>query len=384
MMLTRRNKVARSPDIWPGFVDAISTLLLVLIFLLVVFVLAQFFLSHALSGRDEALNRLNQQVTELADLLALEELANTGLREDIAQLGTQLQASNKDRENLNRRLFTALGESDEMTQRMAALELSQADTEAAFNEVSLRLSAALTAMEAEKLALKESQKALVTNEVLLGEQRELSSAAQRQVALLNQQIAAVRIQLNSIESALQIAEASITEKDIQIVDLGKRLNVALATKVGELSRYRSEFFGRLRDSLSNTSEVSIEGDRFVIQSGVLFASGSADLGSSGETQLADVADLLLRISADIPNDIQWVLRIDGHTDKRPISTSQFPSNWELSAARAISVARYLTNRGVPPDRLMTAGFGEFQPILDRDDDQAYRTNRRIEFKLTER
>ena len=162
------------------------------------------------------------------------------------------------------------------------------------------------------------------------------------------------------------------------------MNVALATKVGELSRYRSEFFGRLRDSLSDTSEVSIEGDRFVIQSGVLFASGSAELGSSGETQLTGIADLLLRISADIPNDIQWVLRIDGHTDKRPINTSQFPSNWELSAARAISVARYLTDQGVPPGRLMTAGFGEFQPIVHRADDQAYRKNRRIEFKLTER
>lgn len=383
-MLARRNKVTRSPDIWPGFVDAISTLLLVLIFLLVVFVLAQFFLAHALSGRDEALNRLNQQVAELADLLALEELANIGLREDVAQLGTQLQASNKDRENLNRRLFTSLGENDEIAQEVVSLKLSQADAEATSQEVSLRLSAALTALEAEKLALKESQKALLSNQVLLGEQRELSTAAQRQVALLNQQIAALRIQLNSIESALQIAEANINEKDIQIVDLGKRLNVALATKVGELSRYRSEFFGRLRDSLSDTSEVSIEGDRFVIQSGVLFASGSAELGSSGETQLASIADLLLRISADIPNDIQWVLRIDGHTDKRPINTSQFPSNWELSAARAISVARYLTDQGVPPGRLMTAGFGEFQPIVNRDDDQAYRKNRRIEFKLTER
>ena len=154
--------------------------------------------------------------------------------------------------------------------------------------------------------------------------------------------------------------------------------------MGELSRYRSEFFGRLRDSLSERSEVSIEGDRFVIQSGVLFASGSAELDPEGKMQLADLANLLLKISEDIPSDIEWVLRIDGHTDKRPISTSQFPSNWELSAARAISVARHLTNEGVPPGRLMAAGFGEFQPIVDSDDEQAYRRNRRIEFKLTER
>ena len=383
-MLAKRNQTAHGPNIWPGFVDAISTLLLVLIFLLVVFVLAQFFLSHALSGRDEALSRLNQQVAELADLLALEELASTGLREDIAQLGTQLQASNKDREILNRQLFMALGENSEMDAELTALRLTQAATEASENEISLRLSAALTALAAEKLALKKSKEQLTSGELRLTEQKELSSAAQRQVALLNQQIAALRIQLSEIQSVLDVTETELQEKNVQVVDLGKRLNAALASKVGELSRYRSEFFGRLRDSLSERSEVSIEGDRFVIQSGVLFASASAELDPGGKMQLADLANLLLKISEDIPSDIEWVLRIDGHTDKRPINTSQFPSNWELSAARAISVARYLTNQGVPPGRLMAAGFGEFQPIVDSADEQAYRRNRRIEFKLTER
>lgn len=383
-MLAQRKRTSGGPNIWPGFVDAISTLLLVLIFLLVVFVLAQFFLSHALSGRDEALSRLNQQVAELADLLALEELANSGLREDIAQLGTQLQASNKDREALNRRLFIALGENDEMGGEITSLELAKQASDASENELSLRLSAALTALEAERLALKTSQKELASEQRLLTEQEELSTAAQRQVALLNQQIAALRIQLGTIQSALEIAETDLETKNIQVADLGKRLNTALATKVGELSRYRSEFFGRLRDSLSARSEVSIAGDRFVIQSGVLFASGSAELDPEGEKQLADLANLLLSISKDIPSEIEWVLRIEGHTDKRPINTSQFPSNWELSAARAISVTRYLTSEGVSPDRLMAAGFGEFQPILDSDTPQAYRKNRRIEFKLTER
>jgi len=239
-------------------------------------------------------------------------------------------------------------------------------------------------LAAEKLALKKSKEQLTSGELRLTEQKELSSAAQRQVALLNQQIAALRIQLSEIQSVLDVTETELQEKNVQVVDLGKRLNAALASKVGELSRYRSEFFGRLRDSLSERSEVSIEGDRFVIQSGVLFASASAELDPGGKMQLADLANLLLKISEDIPSDIEWVLRIDGHTDKRPINTSQFPSNWELSAARAISVARYLTNQGVPPGRLMAAGFGEFQPIVDSADEQAYRRNRRIEFKLTER
>ena len=327
---------------------------------------------------------MNQQVAELADLLALEESASAGLREDIAQLGTQLQASNKDRETLNRQLFIALGENSEMDAELNSLRLTEAAAEASEADISLRLSAALTALAAEKLALKKSQEQLTSGELLLTEQKELSSAAQRQVALLNQQIAALRIQLSEIQSVLDIAETELQEKNVQVVDLGKRLNAALASKVGELSRYRSEFFGRLRDSLSERSEVSIEGDRFVIQSGVLFASASAELDPGGKMQLADLANLLLKISEDIPSDIEWVLRIDGHTDKRPINTSQFPSNWELSAARAISVARHLTNEGVPPGRLMAAGFGEFQPIVDSDDEQAYRRNRRIEFKLTER
>ena len=174
------------------------------------------------------------------------------------------------------------------------------------------------------------------------------------------------------------------EKNVQIANLGQRLNVALADKVGELSRYRSEFFGRLRESLLGRSAVRIEGDRFVIQTGVLFGSGSSTLDPAGVTQLNDLATLLLDISQDIPTDIRWVLRIDGHTDKRPINTLQFPSNWELSAARAISVARYLINQGLPPSRVMAAGFGEFQPLIDQDTDEAYRANRRIELKLTER
>ena len=383
-MLTRKSRTKHGPDIWPGFVDAISTLLLVLIFLLVVFILAEFFLSRALSGRDEALSRLNQQVSELADLLALEQLTNEELRESIADLGLQLQTSTKDREELNRQLFLALEQQDNLGGDIAALQRLKDLSDAAREDLDLRLAAALAALEAEQAALLASRDETATNRAAMVEQEKLSTAAQRQVTLLNQQIAALRIQLNAIQAALDASEADITEKNVQIVDLGQRLNIALAQKVGELSQYRSEFFGRLRTSLSGRSSVSIEGDRFVIQSGVLFGSGSAQLDPAGETQLTDLAELLLDISADIPDDIRWVLRIDGHTDTRPINTPQFPSNWELSVARAISVARYLIDRGVSPNRLMAAGFGEFQPLVDRDSNDAYRANRRIELKLTER
>ena len=383
-MLTRKSRSRQGPDIWPGFVDAISTLLLVLIFLLVVFILSEFFLSRALSGRDEALSRLNQQVSELADLLALEQLTNEELRENIADLGLQLQTSTKDREELNRQLFLALEQKDNLGGDIASLQRLNEVSDAERKDLDSRLAAALAALKAEEAALLASRDETAGGRAALVEQTKLSTAAQRQVTLLNQQIAALRIQLNSIQAALDATEADIAEKNVQIVDLGRRLNVALAQKVGELSRYRSEFFGRLRASLSGRSAVSIEGDRFVIQSGVLFGSGSAQLDPAGEAQLNDLAQLLLDISADIPKDIRWVLRIDGHTDTRPINTPQFPSNWELSVARAISVARYLIDQGVSPNRLMAAGFGEFQPLVDRDSDDAYKSNRRIELKLTER
>ncbi len=383
-MLRRKSRSRQGPDIWPGFVDAISTLLLVLIFLLVVFILSEFFLSRALSGRDEALSRLNQQVFELADLLALEELTNEELRANIADLGLQLQTSTKDREELNRQLFLALEQQDNLGGDIASLQRLNEVSDAERKDLDLRLAAALAALKAEEAALLASRDETATGRSALVEQTKLSTAAQRQVTLLNQQIAALRIQLNSIQAALDATEADVAEKNVQIVDLGRRLNVALAQKVGELSRYRSEFFGRLRASLSGRSAVSIEGDRFVIQSGVLFGSASARLDPAGEAKLNDLAQLLLDISADIPKDIRWVLRIDGHTDTRPINTPQFPSNWELSVARAISVARYLVDRGVSPHRLMAAGFGEFQPLVDRDSDDAYKSNRRIELKLTER
>ncbi|HIN92265.1 MAG TPA: peptidoglycan -binding protein, partial [Alphaproteobacteria bacterium] len=329
-------------------------------------------------------SRLNQQVSELADLLGLEQLTNEELRANIADLGLQLQTSTKDREELNRQLFLALEQQDNLGGDIASLQRLNEVSDAERKDLDLRLAAALAALKAEEAALLASRDETATSRSALVEQTKLSTVAQRQVTLLNQQIAALRIQLNSIQAALDATEADVAKKNVQIVDLGRRLNVALAQKVGELSRYRSEFFGRLRASLSGRSAVSIEGDRFVIQSGVLFGSASARLDPAGEAQLNDLAQLLLDISADIPKDIRWVLRIDGHTDKRPINTPQFPSNWELSVARAISVVRYLVDRGVSPHRLMAAGFGEFQPLVDRDSDDAYKSNRRIELKLTER
>jgi len=194
----------------------------------------------------------------------------------------------------------------------------------------------------------------------------------------------LRDQLSRIAAALDVSEAKVKEQQGQIVELGKRLNLALVNKVEQLARYRSEFFGRLREILGDRPDIRVVGDRFVFQSEVLFAPGSAELSDDAKKQLAPVIATLKEVSAKIPPDINWILRVDGHTDRRPISNPQFPSNWELSTARAISVVRFAIDEGIPAARLSAAGFAEKQPIDPRNVEDAYRRNRRIELKLTER
>lgn len=353
---TRRGGRSRfTVDIWPGFVDALGTLLLVVIFLLTFFALAQFFLSQALSGRDEALGRLRAEITELADLLALERDANLELRQSIAQLSASLQSAQMTRDDLTRRV-------QELENQLAAAGAGDADLE---RETALR----------ERYA--ESQEALSA-------EREKALAAQAEVELLNQQLLALRQQLASLQEALEASEAKDKEQQAQIVNLSKRLNAALASKVEELARYRSEFFGRLRDLLGERKDVRIVGDRFVFQSEVLFASGSDSLGADGRAQLAELARALKEVAAKIPEDIHWVLQVEGHTDVVPIRSERFPSNWELSQARALSVVYYLQSRGIPPERLAAVGYGPYQPIDPARNAEAFQRNRRIELRLTQR
>ncbi len=391
-------RAERSTNIWPGFVDALATLLMVIIFLLMVFVLAQFFLSDALTGRDEALSRLNRQIAELAETLALERRANADLRTNLEQLSNELQASVAARDDLSAQiqaLTLRAGSAEEETEKV------KADLEDAFKtiladrqQIELQLGElaalardieALTALRAElEQQIKDLAGKLESSEGQLIEEKELSESARAQVALLNQQIKELRLQIGRLTQALDISEKTAEEQKVQIANLGKRLNAALASKVQQLSRYRSEFFGRLREVLGGQRGIRIVGDRFVFQSEVLFTTGSAELGGAGQDQISQLATTLKEISGRIPQNIDWVLRIDGHTDRVPIRTPQFPSNWELSTARAISVVKFMIDAGIPANRLAATGFGEFQPIDARDDEIAYRRNRRIEFKLTQR
>jgi chemotaxis protein MotB len=346
--MPRGRRALREVNIWPGFVDALTSLVLAFIFVLLVFVVAQFTLSEVLTGRNAALKRLDRQVAELADMLNLERKANADLKTSLAQLSAELQSSNLKRDTLAARLSELSGERDKLTEQLEG-----------------------------------TQKAISAGKSSLSAQEQLTLEAQKQVELLNQQLAALRDQLASIQQALEASEAANKKKDVQIVDLGKRLNVALAGKVEELSRYRSQFFGQLREILGNRPDIRIVGDRFVFQSEVLFPSGSAELSPSGQEAIGHLADSLKQIEPAIPKDINWILEVDGFTDRRPIATQHFPSNWELSTARATAVVKALIADGVPADHLSAAGFGEFQPIDPTDTPAAFAKNRRIELKLTQ-
>jgi len=342
MALSRSRRIRGGADYWPGFVDALSVMLLSFVFLVTVFMVAQFFLSRDVTGKDAALQRLNKQIEQLTALLALEKSGKEDAQSTLATLSATLDATKKDNADLNTRLGAAEG------------------------------AASGSGGHADALAQK------------LSAEQELTAKAQAQVDLLNQQIAALRRQLAAIEEALQATEAKNKDSAGQIADLGQRLNLALAQKAQELARYRSDFFGRLREILGNRPGVRIVGDRFVFQSEVLFDTGAAEMSAAGKAQLDQLASAIVDLEREIPPSIPWTLRVDGHTDNRPIRSAQFPSNWELSSARAIAVVQYLITKGVQPSHLVAAGFGEFQPLEAGDTDEALRRNRRIELKLTDR
>jgi chemotaxis protein MotB len=477
-----RARAPRSDHTWPGFVDALATLLLVIMFLLVVFMLAHFFLTQTLTGRDEALLRLNNQVDELSQLLAMERRETEEMRISVTQLSASLQTLNLERDQLASRLREVSTRAEDaeaallaakqvvevnreaITARLAEIERLRRDVDALQNvrdELELevgglalmietaddevdRLNSDLLDAEAEHAARKEALRLALLNltvardrsaeleaqlvdetertflaqteledrEVRLSElqdlynlttdnldlatqglaiaeedlelERNLSEQAQSQVAILNQQILAMREQLAQIQVALNAADERDMEQQVVIENLGARLNVALAQRVEELSAYRSEFFGRLVKLLGNRTDIRVVGDRFIFQSEVLFTVGQVELGGEGKIELTTLAGALLEIAANIPEEINWVLRVDGHTDTQPINTPLFPSNWELSTARAISVVQFLIEQGVPESRLAATGFGEFQPIDATPGEAGYRRNRRIEMKLTER
>ena len=383
---------------WPGYVDALTTLLMVLIFLLSLFSVAQFTLSSALSSRDNAIEQLGKQIGDLANQLSMEKKAGEDLQRDLERLTLQLRQARDERDRLGgelaaeRRAAEGLKvERDQLSERLtsmlaerdrlaSALQSQTREQEARTGDLQkeierqrlelTRLAASLAAANQEKGKLFDD----------LTEEQKLTAEQKAAVVRMTAELAGLKDELGRLGRALDASEEKSREQQAQIVDLGQKLNRALASKVEELARYRSEFFGKLREALAGQRDVQVVGDRFVFQSEVLFPSGSAQLQPAGERQLAEVARRLVDIAARIPRDIPWVLQVDGHTDDKPIRSALFPSNWELSAARAIAVVRFLHSQGIPNDRLVAAGYAEFQPLSAVDSAR----NRRIELKLTSR
>ena len=430
MAISTRRSRTQETNIWPGFVDALAALLMVIIFVLMIFIVAQFYLTQLLSGRDDDLAKLQGQILELGELLSIERTTNAKLANNIDRLNESLVIATTKQETLNSKiseliiLKESLGgqvniltaERDALDENLklsqSSLAMSQSDLEGALQQ----LKNIETELEAKTLQNKQTKKELDGTRKLsllmqsdLDEARdllqkiiiklskeklhlvnlkelnkELNSKYSTTTNQLNAQILALKKEMMSLNDILKKSEMENELKNVKIVDLGRKLNRALASRVQELAKFRSEFFGRLQDVLKNRRDIRTVGDRFVFQSEVLFASGASDIATAGKKELAQLARTLNSIAPNIPKKINWILQIEGHTDHIPISNKRFQNNWELSAARAISVVEFLIGQGVPADRLSAAGYGEFQPLDKRRDEIGNRRNRRIEMKLTQR
>jgi len=413
-------------NVWPGYVDALSALLMVVIFVVLIFTLTQFLLSEILSGKESELVSLHQRMDELVELLGLEKEQNEGLKTEIASLSAVIRDITHEKESLSSRMseLTERSELDKteikrqllliasLQEDIDALRLMRQELEANVGQLAVALSEktielgilrdrtmsleARLADEKEQTVLAQKTidqrdiriQALIAlvgkQEEALDNERQLSQSTRAELVLLNEQITNLKKQLEEISLALKVAESEKSIQAVELEELGKRLNIILAQRVNQLEQYRSEFFGRLREILGDSPYIRVEGDRFVLQAELLFKSGSADLGEEGKKHLIQIADILQNLSKRFPDDLNWILRIDGHTDRIPIHTPLFPSNWELSTARAVSVVRFLANNGIPENRMAATGFSKFHPIDQAETLEAYQKNRRIEMKLTAR
>jgi len=412
---------ARRPDsyTWPGFVDALATLLMVIMFVLLVFVLIQVNLAYRVAGQDATMNDMRAQIASLGELLNLERKANDDLAAELARISRNLADATRERDALEAQLADTSTTLEERESEVARLTALQVDSQAALAAAEASLADRVAALESAEAALVESQERIAALELTLeervaaleaseiqrlkaeselaeaadrntlslariGELEEKNAASQAEIIRMTNALTALRRRIEELTSLLAEKEAQAARDKIAIASLGKSLNNALASRVQELQRFRSEFFGRLRDILRGRDDVRIVGDRFVFQSEVLFAQGQASIAAEGKQQLAKLAVALNQIAAEIPEDIDWVLQVEGHTDDIPVRAGRFADNWDLSTKRALSVVRFLATQGLPPNRLAAAGYGEFQPLDSAGTDEARRRNRRIEMKLTQR
>ncbi|PFG52193.1 chemotaxis protein MotB [Marinobacter sp. LV10R520-4] len=348
-MIGSRRRSRSTTNVWPGYVDALSALLMLVIFMLLVYVVSQLFLSQTLSDRNSELAQLNLRLSELSQLLGLEQDTTAALEQQMLMVQNSFSDSLAENEDLQQRLEASR---DQLMRQTADAE-ARAESLASMNQD-------------------------------LDNKDELSNSQQNMIMRLSNQIASLQNQLRQITTALRLQKEMTVDKEDELESVSRRLNTLLAERINQLEQYQSEFFARLRNILAANENIRIVGDRFLLPSELLFASGSALLGAEGKRELDKLAGVLLDVVETIPADLEWILRIDGHTDRIPINTPQFPSNWELSTARAVAVVRYLADQSVPQNRMVAAGFGEFFPVADGTTPEALQENRRIEIKLTDR
>ncbi len=380
MALSRLGTRSRPGDFtWPGFVDALASLLMVFVFVLMVFVLIQANLAYRLSGQDANLAALRSELSSLSELLSLEREASTLLSADLARTRSQLDAAEQRNKSLSDELSSLTERLASQAQENQNLTIKLDAEKAALADLSSRTAQRIASFEQELAAA--NARISIQKQTLQNEQNRANDAV-REAEQLTRAMQSLKSELTRLRTLLAESEKQAEQDKIAIANLGKALNNALANKVQELKRFRSEFFGRLRDILEGRNDVKIVGDRFVFQSEVLFAPGQASIAEAGQEQLAQIADALVEITQQIPSDIHWILQIDGHTDDVPVA-GVYADNWDLSTERALSVVRFMVRRGVPAYRLAATGYGEFQPIAKGTSPADRQKNRRIELKLTQ-
>jgi chemotaxis protein MotB len=382
----RRRGGSNGLEAWPGYVDALSTLLMVTIFVLLVFVLAEAFLSSALTGSDNTISTLRNQIAQLSESLSMQTSKNATLAQEMAALNAELAAAQTANTGLTQQLGTANTTIATMTTQAQGLQAQLSDAQAQAAAAAGRISALQTQMSAQAQAESGAgpglQAQLSDTQGKLAAQQKISDQALAQVALLNQQIAAMRLQLATLAQALDAAQQADVNDKVQITDLGKQLNEALARKVEELQQYQSAFFHAMRDALANEPNIKIIGDRFVFESDVLFPVDQASITPAGQAEIADVATAVQAISAKIPANVNWILSVQGYADAQPINGGPYRSNFDLSSARALAVLDLLVQDGVPENRIAASAMGANDPIAPGNTPADYAQNRRIEFRLT--
>lgn len=362
---------------WPGFVDALASLLMVIIFVLMIFVLSQFFLSQKMTGQDEALVKLRNNLVELGEMLSLERQTTTELTTQLSLLETKIVEVKKNLK-YEKELVTQFKE--ELAGQSNILSLNQSEIEDLKEKLKIKIQDALFL----KNNVEQLEKRINKKDTDINEKNETINANKKEINELISASLKLRNKLSQLQTLLSAYKAKDKKEKVKTINIGKEMNSALARRVEELQKFKSDFFGRVRELIKGRKEIRIVGDRFVFQSEVLFKVGSEELGVKGQEEMAKLAITLMDIEKSLPTDIDWILQIDGHTDNLPVKKGQnYLDNWELSTKRALSVLRFLIKQGIKPDRLSASGYGSFQPIDKKNTNIARAKNRRIEMKITQ-